>query len=126
MSPRMRRFFCVDDGNILIAKDLIGNEFQLNVQANLSNGQTLTRAFSLIFPTSTTGILFSAAIQSAQAPSSVSALNLVDMDGDGDLDLLTESNSGEFFFDANLKEVFDDPKLIYPQGRDIYRSNLYQ
>ena len=35
------------------------------------------------------------------------------MDGDGDLDLLTESNSGEFFFDANLIEVFDDPKLLY-------------
>ena len=95
---------------------MIGNEFQLNVQANLSNGQTLTRVFSLFSQQAPTGILFSAAIQSDQAPSSVSALNLVDMDGDGDLDLLTESNSGEFFFDANLKEVFDDPKLIYPQG----------
>ena len=87
----------------------------LNVQANLSNGQ-IQRAFSLFSQQAPTGILFSAAIQSAQAPSSVSAFNLVDMDGDGDLDLLTESNSGEFFFDANLKEVFDDPKLIYPQG----------
>ena len=52
-------FFSVDgDGNIVVAKVLIGNEFLLNVQANLSNGQTLTHAFSLFSQQAPTGICF--------------------------------------------------------------------
>ena len=81
----------------------------------------LFTAFKIFSSQAPTGILFSSSIANASNISSTKSLNLVDLDGDGDLDLLSETSSGEFFLDANLDGAFSTSQKLYPQGETIIK-----
>ena len=72
-----------------------------------------------------TGILFSPNISASSGLPSTKTLNLVDLDGDGDLDILTESSSGEFFFNDNVSDDFTSAQKLHPQDSTVITvSNL--
>ncbi len=72
--------------------------------------------FKLFSEQAPTGILFSASSSQTSLPSSSKSINLIDLDGDGDLDLLSESQPGEFFLNGNIGGAFLDAQKLYPQG----------
>lgn len=67
------------------------------------------------------GILFSATSAQTSLPTPSKSINLVDLDGDGDLDLLSETLSGEFFLNSNIEGAFSNAQKLYPQGSTVIK-----